>query len=84
MSAPPQSRTLAPAWLVAPHDVNALAPLVWPSSATRDESGVLVVGGIPATRLHEQFGTPLWVIDEDEVRARAREALDAFRSAASR
>ncbi len=84
MSAPPQSRTLAPAWLVAPHDVNALAPLVWPSSATRDESGVLVVGGIPATRLHEQFGTPLWVIDEDEVRARAREALDAFRSAGAR
>jgi diaminopimelate decarboxylase len=69
---------------VAPTEANDLAPLVWPSSAKRDEAGVLEVGGIPVTRLQQQFGTPLWVIDEDEVRARAREVVDAFRTATAR
>ncbi len=83
MSAPSQSRSLAPDWLVEPEDANALAPGVWPEAATRDEDGVLVLGGIPATALRERFGTPLWVLDEDEVRARARRTLDAFRAAAA-
>ncbi|MDY0909112.1 diaminopimelate decarboxylase [Microbacterium sp. CFBP9034] len=83
MSAPSQSRTPAPAWLVEPDDANALAPLVWPESAVRDADGALVLGGIPATALQERFGTPLWVLDEDEVRTRAHRALDAFRAAAA-
>ena len=37
----------------------------------------------PLTALRERFGTPLYVIDEDEVRAHARRALDAFRAAAA-
>ncbi|MGL4257052.1 MAG: diaminopimelate decarboxylase [Microbacterium sp.] len=84
MSAPSQSRPLAPDWLTEPDDANALAPLVWPEAATRDDEGVLVLGGIPATELRERFGTPLWILDEDEVRARARRTLDAFRTAAAR
>ncbi len=32
-----------------PDDANALAPSVWPERAHRDDDGVLVVGGIPAT-----------------------------------
>jgi diaminopimelate decarboxylase len=83
VSAPSQSRSLAPDWLVEPEDANALAPGVWPEAAARDEDGVLVLGGIPATALRERFGTPLWVLDEDEVRARARRTLDAFRAAAA-
>lgn len=83
MSAPSQSRTLAPAWLVEPADANALAPLVWPSGATRDDEGGLVLGGISATDLRDRFGTPLWVVDEDEVRVAARRTLDAFRAAAA-
>ena len=46
MSAPSQSRSLAPDWLTEPDDANALAPLVWPESATRDDHGVLTLGGI--------------------------------------
>lgn len=84
MSAPSQSRTLAPAWLVEPDDANALAPLVWPEAADRDDDGVLTLGGIAATTLRERFGTPLWVVDEDEVRSRARRALEGFRAAAAR
>lgn len=77
------SRTLAPSWLVAPDDANGLVCAVWPSGADRDDDGVLRVGGIPATALRERFGTPLYVIDEDDVRAHARRALDAFRAAAA-
>ncbi|WP_029150999.1 diaminopimelate decarboxylase [Microbacterium indicum] len=71
-----------PEWLVAPDDANDLAPLVWPESASRTGDGVLAIGGVPATELAARFGTPLYVIDEDGVRARAREVLAAFRSAA--
>jgi diaminopimelate decarboxylase len=89
LSAPTHSQSqaqssLAPEWLRRPDDANALAPLVWPESSRRDDHGVLTVGGILATTLRERFGTPLWVIDEDEVRSRARRALDGFRTAAGR
>lgn len=44
----------------------------------------MTVGGISALALAERFGTPLYVLDEDEVRLRARRTLSAFQSAASR
>lgn len=83
MSADPHSRSLAPAWLERPADANGLVPAVWPAAAVRDDDGVLRLGGIAATALRERFGTPLYVLDEDEVRASARRALDAFRAAAA-
>ncbi len=73
----------APSWLAVPDDANALASGVWPASARRDEHGVVELGGVPATLLRERFGTPLYVLDEDEVRAHARRTLAAFRTAAS-
>lgn len=66
-----------------PEDANALDPAVWPAGADRDERGVVRLGGIPATELRERFGTPLYVLDEDEVRAHARRTLAAFRRAAA-
>ena len=75
--------SLAPAWLAAPEDANALAAGVWPASAQRDAEGVLSIGGVPATTLQESFGTPVYVLDEGEVRARARRILAAFRDAAA-
>jgi diaminopimelate decarboxylase len=82
VSAASQSRTLAPSWLTMPEDPNALAPIVWPDSAARVD-GVLRLGGVAATELRERFGTPLYVMDEDEVRSHARRALGAFRAAAA-
>ncbi|MGV9195088.1 diaminopimelate decarboxylase [Microbacterium sp. MC2] len=79
-----ENRRPAPAWLVAPDDVNALAPEVWPPDASRDAAGVLQLGGVPVTTLRAQFGTPLYVLDEDAVRARAARVLAAFRAAAAR
>jgi len=72
---------LAPEWLAPPADANALAPSVWPASAGRAASGALQLGGVSATALHAAYGTPLYVIDEQEVRDRATRIRDAFTSA---
>lgn len=76
--------SIAPSWLVIPDDANALAAGVWPASATRDGEGVVRLGGIAVTELRDRFGTPAYILDEDEVRARARRVLDAFRAATAR
>ncbi|GAA1999388.1 diaminopimelate decarboxylase [Microbacterium terricola] len=81
MSAPTPDQALAPAWLDLPADANELAPQIWPASTDRDEHGMLRLSGISAARLQEQFGTPLYVLDEDDVRAHARRTLAAFRTA---
>ena len=82
MSSAPSS--FAPPWLETPTDANALDPAVWPATARRDDAGVLEIAGVPAADLAERFGTPLYVVDESEVRARARRTLTAFRTAAER
>ncbi|MEV5508317.1 diaminopimelate decarboxylase [Streptomyces orinoci] len=45
---------------------------VWPASTHPLPSGDLAVGGIALAELADRFGTPCYLIDEDEVRARAR------------
>lgn len=75
---------LVPEWLAVPDDANALAEQVWPASARRDAHGELVVGGVTAGELRARFGTPVYVLDEDGVRARAREVKAAFDAAAAR
>ncbi len=72
----------APDWLVVPEDANALIDGLWPSSASRTADGALVLGGLPATELARAYGTPLVVLDETEVRARARAFRSAFEDAA--
>ncbi|MER5491158.1 diaminopimelate decarboxylase [Streptomyces sp. NPDC002454] len=61
-----------------PADLNALDGKVWARTVERDEEGVLNVGGLPVTRLAEEFGTPAYVMDEGDFRARARAWRDAF------
>ena len=59
------------------HDV-ATAPLerhLLPRSASVDEKGHLHVGGIDLLELVEEFGTPLFVYDEDHLRQACREAV---------
>lgn len=79
----PSAVSLAPEWLIAPEDPNALAPSVWPASARRDRDGVLAIGDMSATELVRSYGTPLLVLDEEEVRARARAFHDSFAAAAA-
>ena len=55
-----------------------LAPNVWPHNIVRDETGVASLAGIPLTQLAQEYGTPLFVIDEDDFRSRCRELATAF------
>ncbi|KJS53919.1 diaminopimelate decarboxylase [Streptomyces rubellomurinus subsp. indigoferus] len=61
-----------------PADLNALDPKVWSRTVTRDGEGVAVVGGIDVKRLAAEFGTPAYVLDEEDFRSRARAWRDAF------
>ncbi|GAB3281429.1 diaminopimelate decarboxylase [Actinocorallia lasiicapitis] len=63
--------------LPPPADLNEIAPLVWPRTARR-EDGALTVGGVDVRDLAREFGTPLYVYDEQDVRERAREFKSAF------
>jgi diaminopimelate decarboxylase len=73
-----------PAWLEVPADANDLAAGVWSGSAQRRGDGELEVAGVGARELASTYGTPLYVLDEDDVRGRARRTHSAFRSAAER
>jgi len=60
-----------------PADLNALSPRIWPRGARRS-SGVLTIGGADVRNLAAQFGTPLYVCEEQDVRSRCRDYLEAF------
>ena len=49
-----------------PADLNALHPAIWPRSAQRN-GGVLTLGGVDVRDLAGEFGTPVFVTDEDDV-----------------
>jgi diaminopimelate decarboxylase len=61
----------------APVDANAIDPVIWPSSARR-EAGVLHLGGAAVTDLVAEHGTPAFLLDEDDLRQRARAFMAAF------
>lgn len=61
-----------PIWLPYPSDVMELLPSLWASSVTRDDAGRLTVGGVDVASLKERFGTPAYIVDEEDFRQRAR------------
>jgi diaminopimelate decarboxylase len=67
---PPRPQTAA--------EVLALSPRVWPRNLLRGDDGVVRVAGVPVTELAATYGTPLFVIDEDDFRSRCREMAEAF------
>ncbi len=72
------SNPLAPAWLMPPEDANALPAAVWSLNAHRSGSGELEIAGVSASALAAEFGTPVYVVDEDDVRTRARRIRESF------
>ena len=72
---------LAPEWLQVPADLNALHEPLWAAGVARDDAGELAIDGIPVSELQRQFGTPLFVMSENDFRARARAFSDAFNDA---
>jgi diaminopimelate decarboxylase len=70
--------TREPGWLRTPEDVNALVPHLWPRTVARAGDGSLTIGGLGARELAERFGTPAYVLDEDDLRGRCRDFRAAF------
>ncbi len=66
-----------PAWLRQPEDPNALVQQLWSGSAQK-VNGVLEVGGVRLTDLVAEHGSPAYVLDEEDFRARARAFRDGF------
>jgi diaminopimelate decarboxylase len=62
----------------SPEELLRLAPNVWPRNTDRDEAGVVGIAGVPLTHLAQEYGTPLFVIDEGDFRSRCRETAAAF------
>lgn len=67
-----------PAWLRTPVDVNALVPQLWPRNVARADGGALTVAGLDVRELAAEYGTPAYVLDEDDLRERCREFRAAF------
>ncbi|MGC4744526.1 diaminopimelate decarboxylase [Micromonospora sp. DT201] len=67
-----------PAWLRTPEDVNALLPTLWPRSVSRGADGALAVAGLSVRDIAAEFGTPVYVLDEADLRSRCRDFRAAF------
>ena len=55
-----------------------LAPNVWPRNTVRGDDGIVSIAGVSLQSLAQDYGTPLFVIDEDDFRSRCREMAAAF------
>ncbi len=57
---------------------DVLNPDLWPLTARVDDQGVLEVGGVAVTDLVAEYGSPLYVLDEVDVRTRAAQFAAAY------
>src|SRR5438067_12276351 len=53
---------------------------VYPLGSRLNERGRLEIGGCDAIELAREFGTPAYVVSEDDLRARAQRFVTAFSS----
>lgn len=61
----------------------AIAPHVLSTNAVVDADGELTIGGLRVSALAKEFGTPLFIYDEDHLRSRCREIVAIFGDGAS-
>ncbi|NQW23255.1 MAG: diaminopimelate decarboxylase [SAR202 cluster bacterium] len=52
---------------------------IFPDTAEIDAQGQLILGGCKATDLAEEYGTPVYIFDEDTLRGRCRSFIGEFR-----
>ncbi|MDA0635620.1 diaminopimelate decarboxylase [Nonomuraea sp. MCN248] len=62
---------------LAPDDLNWINPAIWPRTSGRVD-GALTIGGMDVRDLAREYGTPLYVLDEEDVRSRMRDYATAF------
>jgi diaminopimelate decarboxylase len=67
-----------PPWLERPANINEMVEGLWSTTSEIASDGVLVCGGVRATDVAREFGTPTYVVDETDFRARASAFRDAF------
>ena len=60
-----------------PEGLDALHPGIWPRTTERLDGG-LTVGGLDVRDLAAEYGTPAFLLDETDLRARARAWREAF------
>ncbi|CAM3981212.1 diaminopimelate decarboxylase [Kibdelosporangium persicum] len=63
---------------VTPAEIDELPEQVWPRNATRGQDGAVRLAGVDVRELAEKYGTPLFVMDEDDFRSRCRDHARAF------
>jgi diaminopimelate decarboxylase len=63
---------------------NRLSASVWPSSAVRNAAGAIEIGGVDVRDAVTEFGSPLFVFDEADLRERARRYRTAYLDAGAR
>jgi diaminopimelate decarboxylase len=54
---------------------------LWPQTVHKGADGVLQIGGLSVTELAQRFGTPAYLFDEEDFRARCRAFKAAFSNA---
>ena len=59
-------------------DFNSLPSHVWPRNAARGADGAVSIAGVSLSELAEEYGTPLYVFDEQDFRPRCRDMAKAF------
>ena len=64
-----------------PHGRGQQLSHVYPLGSRVNEAGHLEIGGCDAVELAREFGTPAYVVAEDDLRARARAFVEALRGA---
>jgi diaminopimelate decarboxylase len=75
---------LSPAWLEVPTDLNQIDHKIWPRTLERSATGEMNIGGVAVSTLVRQFGSPLYVIDQEDFESRLLMASRAFSDAANK
>ncbi|MCS4489835.1 diaminopimelate decarboxylase [Corynebacterium sp. ES2794-CONJ1] len=57
---------------------NDLPAHIWPRNACRSADGGVTIAGVPLAAIAAEFGTPTFVVDEDDFRSRCRDMAKAF------
>ena len=68
----------------SPGELNALSEAVWPRGSRRNADGAIEIGGVDVRDAVGAFGSPLFILDEADVRHRARHFRSAYVDAGAR
>jgi diaminopimelate decarboxylase len=62
-----------------PSDVSNLDPAIWPVTAARNpDDGAIRIGGCDVRDMVTEYGSPLFLLDEQDARTRMRDYREAF------